>query len=276
MAARVESLTLRECAERLGVHYMTAYRYVRLGMLPARKVGSEWCVDADDLEHFRESGLSNGRGRNHRSAPWAERLTSRMTAGDERGAWQVIEAALSAGMDPTEIYTEVLGPAMRAVGDRWADGTGSIAEEHLATAVATRIVGRMSARFTHRGRPRGRVVIGTPPGEAHGLPAAMVADMLRGAGFDVVDLGHDLPVEAFVEAAVSAAPVTAIAISIMTSEALPVAERLIGALRDAADTPIVVGGGAVAGPEHAAGIGADAYAEDGPAAVGYALALTGH
>jgi excisionase family DNA binding protein len=276
MASRVETLTLRECAERLGVHYMTAYRYVRLGMLPAHKVGSEWHVTIEDLEHFRESGTSNGRGRNHRSAPWADRLTSRMVAGDERGAWQVVEAALSSGMEPTEIYTDVLGPAMRSVGDRWADGSASIAEEHLATAVATRIVGRMSARFTHRGRPRGRVVIGTPPGEAHGLPAAMVADMLRGAGFEVVDLGHDLPVEAFVEAVVGAAPVTAIAISIITSGALPVAERLIGALRDATDTPIVVGGGADSGPEHAARLGADAYAADGPAAVGYALALTGH
>jgi excisionase family DNA binding protein len=276
MAARVETLTLRECAERLGVHYMTAYRYVRLGMLPATKVGAEWHVEVDDLDHFRETGTSGGRGRNHRSAPWAERLTARMIAGDERGAWQVVEAALSSGMEPSEIYTDVLGPAMCAVGDRWAEGTGSIAEEHLATAVATRIVGRMSARFTHRGRPRGRVVIGTPPGEAHGLPAAMVADMLRGAGFDVVDLGHDLPVEAFVEAVVAAAPVTAIAISIIASDALPVAERLIVALRDATDTPIVVGGGAVSGPEGAVRLGADAFAADGPAAVAYALALTAH
>ena len=46
------TLSLRECAERLGVHYMTAYRYVRTGMLAAVKQGTEWRVASEDLESF--------------------------------------------------------------------------------------------------------------------------------------------------------------------------------------------------------------------------------
>lgn len=259
-----ETLSLKECAEILGVHYMTAYRYVRLGMLPAVKEGAEWRVRRSDLEDFR-ADRSAPVGRN--SAPWPERLRSRMVVGDEPGSWQVVEAALASGVSPREVYLEVLGPAMAAIGEQWAHGEASIAEEHRATAIATRIVGRLSARFHARGRHKGRVVIGTPPGERHALPPAMVADMLRGAGFEVLDLGVDLPVEAFVEAVVDAAPVVAIAVSVTNAALLPEAARLFAALHDAGDVPIVVGGAGVESEEQALRLGADGWAPDAVAAI---------
>jgi 5-methyltetrahydrofolate--homocysteine methyltransferase len=243
-------------------------------MLPAHKVGSEWRIDVADLDRFCAKRTCAETGR-HRSAPWSDRLHARLRAGDERGSWQVVEAALASGFEPIEIYTDVVGPAMRTIGDEWAAGTATIADEHRAAAIATRIVGRVSTRFTHRGRPRGRVVIGTPPGEAHALPVSMVADMFRGAGFDVVDLGADLPIESFVAAAVGGGPVTAIAVSVTTTTVLPMAQRLIGSLRAATDTPIVVGGSAILDEDQAAGLGADAFAADGPAAVEFALSLVG-
>ena len=134
----VESLSLKECAERLGVHYMTVYRYVRLGMLPAHKEGAEWRVDPSDLDALRSgSRVPSARGR----APWPERLKARLVAGDEAGAWQVVEAAMASGLEPKDVYLELIGPALRTVGDEWAHGEGTIAEEHRATAI-----GRASCR----------------------------------------------------------------------------------------------------------------------------------
>ncbi len=258
-----ETLGLRECAERLGVHYMTAYRYVRTGMLPAAKVGPEWRVAVSDLEHFREPARIPDRG----GAPWSERLEARLVAGDERGAWQSIEAALTSGMTPQRVYTEMLAPAMRSIGEGWSAGSYTIADEHRASAVAHRLVGRLSGRFAVRGRPKGRVVVGAPAGERHALPVAMVADLLRGAGFDVVDVGADLPVDDFVDACRGAAPLIAIGVSISNAEVQDEAKRLIDALHAEEFAPVMVGGSAVEGPDHAAGLGADVYAADGPAAV---------
>ncbi len=270
-----DTLTLKACAERLGVHYMTAYRYVRLGMLPARKVGTEWQVSTSDLDRFQEAHdpSAGRRGRNHRDAPWASRLEGRLLAGDERGSWQVVEAAMASGADPATVYTDVIGPALSDIGDRWHDGELSIAQEHQATAIANRIVGRLSARFTHRGRTRGRVIIGTPPGEGHSIPVAMVADIFRGAGFSVVELGSDLPAESFVEAATAADGVTAIAVSVTNSAALDGIEALLAMLHDALDVPIVVGGRAIVDADHARALGADAYAANGSAAVEFVESL---
>jgi methanogenic corrinoid protein MtbC1 len=131
----------------------------------------------------------------------------------------------------------------------------------------------MSGRFATRGRAKGRVVIGTPPGEHHALAVSMAADVIRGAGFDVIDLGADMPVEAFVEAVVDASPLVAVAVSVTSSGSLRDAERLISAVRAATDTPILVGGSAITGDEHAHRLGADAYAEDGPTAAEFVRSL---
>ena len=269
MPDNAETLSLKTCAERLGVHYMTVYRYVRLGMLQAFKVGSEWRVAVEDLAAFQHDEPSRER----RDAPWAQRLQSRLMAGDESGAWKVIEAALSAGLDPKDVYLDVIGPAMHEIGEAWAHGSTSIAAEHHATSIATRLVGRLSARFTTRGRPKGRVVIGTPPGENHALAVAMAADVIRGAGFDVIDLGADLPIESFVEAVLEASPLVAVGVSVTSAGNLRSADRLIEAIREVSSTPIVIGGAAISDEAHALRLGATAYAASGADAADFVRSL---
>ena len=259
-----EALSLGECAARLGVHYMTVYRYVRTGMLPARKVGAEWRVDGPDLAAFATAPRPV---RSKIPAPGADRLEARLVAGDERGAWRVIEAGLAAGMTPTRVYVDMIGAAMRNIGDGWAEGSRTIADEHRASAAAHRLMGRMAGRFAAPGRPKGRVVVGAPAGERHELPVTMVADMLRGAGFGVIDVGTDLPTGDYVAAARQAAPLTAVGISASSSKALGGVRVLIKALRVEGLGPILLGGGAVLGGEHARSLGADLYAGSGPEAV---------
>ena len=140
-------VTLHEAAERLGVHYMTAYRRVRMGILPARKVGGTWWIDPADLDQPAASAAPTARGRRSSGQPddasaWRDRLQDRMLSGDLAGSWQVVEAAMAAGREPRDIYVEVLAPTLHAVGDLWQSGAVGIEQEHLASSVAASLIGR--------------------------------------------------------------------------------------------------------------------------------------
>lgn len=255
-------LTLHEAAELLGVHYMTVYRYVRLGVLPATKVGGTWAVAATDLATFQQTVPPAGEpGNAKRRAPWASRLEARLVAGDTRGAWGVVEAALAAGAELDEVYLEVITPAMHSIGNRWAEGELDISVEHRATGIAQRLIGRLGPRFARRGRTRGAVVLGTPAAERHSLPVSMLGDLLRGEGWEVSDLGADLPVESFVHAATSTPDLAAIGVSISSPEGLASAPELLAALGAALPgVLLVVGGVAVRDRDHAVEMGATEYA----------------
>lgn len=257
-----EFLTLQEAADTLGVHYMTAYRYVRHGVLPASKVGGTWRVAVADLETFRAAppGDEPASEPRRRKAPWAERLEARLIAGDGHGAWGVVEMALSSGAGLDEVYLDVITPAMQSIGERWVAGELDIAVEHRATGIAFRLIGRLGPRFARRGRTRGTVIIGAPPGERHSLPIALLADLLRGEGWEVSDLGADMPVDSFVRAALAADDLVAVGVSVTNTECVEVAGELIAALRVALEgsgVSIAVGGSAVRDAEHARALGAD-------------------
>jgi excisionase family DNA binding protein len=259
-------LTLHEAAAALGVHYMTAYRYVRLGVLPATKVGGTWRVHEHDLDELRNRSVEpvSGRRGGRPPAPWADRLEARLLAGDGRGGWGVIEAALAAGVEPDEIYLEVLSPALRSIGRRWEEGEIDISLEHRASGIAMRLIGRLGPRFVRRGRTRGAVVVGAPAGERHSLPVAMLADLVRQQGWEVSDLGADVPESSFVHAVLTTPDVVAVGISVTTADHLPAAASAIAALRDSApEVLLVVGGAAVRDEAHAFALGAHAAAWDG-------------
>jgi len=260
-------MTLQEAADLLGTHYMTVYRYVRLGRLPARKVGGTWEVEKADVEALRTDG-NEKKARPRHSADWSGRLEARLVEGDEAGAWGVVEAALASGTTPGEIYTGLIGPALTSLGARWHEGKISVGREHLATAVALRVIGRMGPRFARKGRTKGVVVVATPPGERHAIPSLMVSDLLRGAGFEVVDLGADVPDDSLAEIIADLDGLVAVCLSSTRLNADRAVRRSIKAARQAAPaTRVFVGGASIAGSDHAAHLGADGWAQDGPGAV---------
>lgn len=260
-----ETFSLQEAADWLGVHYMTVYRYVRHGRLPATKSGGTWQVAVSDLEGLRRGTDHTVRPR--RPADWANRLEARLVDGDEAGAWGIVESALASGMEPAGVYTDMLGPALVSVGQRWHDGQLSVAMEHLATAVAFRIIGRMGPRFLRKGRSRGRVIVTTPEGERHGMPTAMLSDLLRGAGFEVIDLGTDVPTEALAEVIAMGDPPAAVCISATRPKSDRAVRRAVKAAKGSTDALVLVGGGAVVDRNHAEALGADGWAPSGPKAV---------
>jgi excisionase family DNA binding protein len=270
-------LTLQEVADLLGVHYMTVYRYVRLGLLEAEKEGGVWRVRPSALDDLRQPApVTELPLRGRRRAPWAERLEHRLAAGDSRGSWIVIESALAAGAELDEVYLDIVAPALRTMGERWAEGELDVGVEHRASVIAGRLLGRLGPRFVRRGRSRGAVVVGAPAGEHHALPLALVADVLRGSGWDVSDLGADVPARSFARVAGSTERLRAVGVSISTPQSLRSGEETIASLRASVHrVPVLAGGHAVVDDAHARAIGADGWARDARTMVALLDSLSG-
>ena len=251
-----DSFTLQQVADEFDVHYMTAYRWVRLGMLNATKVGRSWVVTREDLEAYKAGSQEpSDRG----TAPWDERLLNRMLAADDSGSWAVVESALTSGMSVEDVYTRMVVPALRSVGDGWEAGTIGIAEEHAASQIAFRVVAWLGPRAARRGVRRGTIALGSTATELHSLPLSIAADLFRAQRFEVVDLGANLPPAAFADRVASIDGLVAVAIGVTSPDQEAEISRTISALREVTDTAILVGGSGARGIE-AASVGADEVA----------------
>ncbi len=269
-----EPRNLKQVAAELGVHYMTAYRYVRTGRMHADKVGTGWVVQAEDLQRFLDEAEGPIVEADDGRTAWHLRLADALVTGDEPAAWRVVEQALASGRTPTQCYLEVLGGALAEIGDPTPDDDTS--QEFLATATATRLVARLGGRFRRPGRSRGTVVFGAPVGELHSLPIAIVADLVRMEGFTCLELGANVPAQAFVHAAQHAPGLVAVGIGVTTVANIDAVRATIEAVRNLSpDVPILLGGQAVLSPEIAALNGATHWAANGAEAVGVIADLAG-
>ena len=160
-------MQLRDAAAVLGVHYQTAYAWVRQGVLPARKTGRGYDVSESDVSALAARRASGTAPRPHiRVRDWAaqaDRLHAAVMSGDETLARHVF-ARLARGVPLTELCERVIAPTLRRIGDGWEAGQVTIAAEHRASAICERLI----AARTHQpqGRPRGIAVVTTPPGDA--------------------------------------------------------------------------------------------------------------
>jgi MerR family transcriptional regulator, light-induced transcriptional regulator len=189
-------MDLREAADALGVHYQTAYGWVRQGILPARKVGRGYAVsevDVSALAAQRRRGAEPVRPVRVRDwAATSHALYLAIVSGEETAARHQLER-LWPGVRMIDLCERVIAPALRQIGDDWAAGLVSIAEEHRASAICERLIAAHANQPA--GRPHGRAVVATPPGERHSLPALMAAACLRESRWLVHHLASDLPVE---------------------------------------------------------------------------------
>lgn len=259
-----DGLTLNEVAEKLGVHYMTVYRYVRTGKLFAVKSGGEWEVSPSDLAAFSaptQKRVSNGADRKGRTGR-RRSLEARLIAADEPGAWSVVENALASGAEAPDIHHQLLIPAMQSIGRRWAAQEISIQEEHQATATALRLASRLGPLMRPRGRTRGAVILGAPADDHHSLGTCILGDLLRSIRFSVVDLGAHTPPQSFVDAIQSTDRLVAVGISASTADNEPNIRATIAAIKtEVRSIPVFLGGSAVRDRAHAAELGADEFAD---------------
>jgi MerR family transcriptional regulator, light-induced transcriptional regulator len=187
-------MRLNEAADLLGVHYQTAYGWVRSGRLPARKIRGDYELsEAGVLALAEQRAAGRAPAGLIRVRDWpaqAERLYEAIVNGHETRATRAMER-LAGHVSLTDLCDRVIAPALRRIGDGWQAGSISIAQEHRAAAICERLIARYTAQPA--GRPRGIAVVATPPGERHGLPALMAAACLREHRWQVHHLASDLP-----------------------------------------------------------------------------------
>jgi excisionase family DNA binding protein len=267
------TFTLQQVAERLGVHYMTAYRYVRTGQLIATRRNGRWTVTPGDLATFeRHQSTPPPRGRHvagdgavdeATGLRYRTRLLERLLAGDEVGAWRVVESALVTRMRPDRVHLDLLAPCLREIGDRWAGRSLSVGGEHVATAVAVRLAARLAPLCARRGRPRGTVILGGSAGELHGLPITLATNVLRSRGWEMLELGPNTPVADLVEAVGHTDRLRAVGVSVGSDAAQESAARALAAVRDRfPQVPLLAGGPGVPDATVAHRLGADGWAPD--------------
>jgi excisionase family DNA binding protein len=261
-----DGIGLAEAAELLGVHYMTAYRYVRTGMLPAHRAHGRWVVPVSEIEAMAARSDDDPVPARARRAPHRARLVARMLASDASGAWMVVERALAAGLSPRSAVLDLIAGALRDIGDGWERGELTVGQEHAATAVGSRLLGRLGPLITRRGPSRGAIVLAGAPGEQHTLCMVILADLLRADGWRVVELGGDTPVADLIAAMTESDRLVAVGICVGSRQTRKAAAEAAAAVHAAADdVTVLIGGPGVTDARTARRLGADGWGRDADA-----------
>jgi trimethylamine corrinoid protein len=185
--------------------------------------------------------------------------------GDEEAAEAMANKVIEEGINPVEIINEGLSPAMTEVGDGFANEEIPLPGVLVAAEAMTKAIEIMEPHIPKEevAESLGTVVIGTIEGDIHDIGKRIVATMLKVYGFEVHDLGRDVPIDEFVEKAKELKPDILGSSSLMTTtmggqKILEEKLREAG-IRDNFKTMI---GGAATTQEWADKIGCDCYAED--------------
>ena len=196
-------------------------------------------------------------------------LTQKVITADREGLSQVVKEALGKGISAKDILDKGLIPGMDTVGQRMKKGEMFIPEV-LQSAQAMQSA--MTLLRPHMSKKDalglGTVVIGTVQGDLHDIGKSLVAMMLKGGGFNVVDLGTDIKPQQYVEAVKTHKPVI-VGMSALLTTTMPRMKETIDSLKEAGlrDKVKVMAGGAPVNEKFVKDIGADAYAPNAAAAV---------
>lgn len=192
--------------------------------------------------------------------------------GDQKAAVAVTQEALAEGRDPMELITQYMVPAMDEVGRRFECEEYFVPELLLSARAMKGSLELLRPLLAASGaEPVGRVVIGTVKGDLHDIGKNLVASMLEGGGFEVIDLGADVAPERFIEA-VREKNARIVALSALLTVTMPSMRKTIEALKEAGvreQVKVMVGGAPVT-PQFAEEIGADGYGDNATAAVALA------
>jgi 5-methyltetrahydrofolate--homocysteine methyltransferase len=193
-----------------------------------------------------------------------EKLRDSVVSFDIEGVQKAAKEALDAGIPPTEIISEGLKKGLDIVGEKYEKKEYFLAELIMAGETMKEAMKVIEPYMIGSGmRPSGRVVIGTVKGDLHDIGKNIVITLLKAAGFEVIDLGVDVPASRFVDE-VKRAGRCILGMSALLSVSMPEMRTVINELKKAGlrDTTKVIIGGAVITEEFGRSIGADAAARD--------------
>ena len=172
-----------------------------------------------------------------------------------------VQEALDAGFGAEEVLNKMIA-AMDVVGEKFKTGEIFVPEMLIAAKAMKKGVAVLKPHLASGAAGAlGKVVIGTVAGDLHDIGKNLVAMMIESAGFEVIDLGVDVPVEKFVEAA-AADGVKIVACSALLTTTMPALEATVAALKAAGKDYKIMVGGAPINQAFCDKVGADAYTPD--------------
>jgi len=200
-------------------------------------------------------------------------LAEAIIKGDQNTAVEITRAALDEGTAAKSVLDDGLIAGMDVVGDRFKKNEIYIPEVLIAARAMKMAMKILEPELVKAGvEPIAKFLIGTVQGDLHDIGKNLVAMMLKGAGFEVIDLGVDAPVEKFVEQA-KAADVQLVGMSTLLTTTMPCMEKTLKALKAAGVSAKIMIGGAPVTQAYADKIGASGYAADAASAVDVAKSL---
>ncbi len=240
-ASGEDLLDLRAAAAELGVHYQTAYGWVRNGRLNADLIEGRYLIRRDDLDAVKRQRSTPSNPKppgTRRLGRAADRMHQALLSGDESTARQLAVSLVAEGTSIADLIQQVFVPPLIAIGQAWHDGQLTIWAEHRASAIVERILGELAPN--PRGRRRGTALVAAVTGDFHSLPTSMAAVTLRDDNWHVEHLGANMPPDELVHFCAED-PVTVAVITSTNPDTADLATSTAAALR-AAGTPTIVGG----------------------------------
>lgn len=208
--------------------------------------------------------------------PDLAQLHNAVVAGNAQNARSITSQALAEGVDPLQLVNQFLIPAMDEVGRRFECSEYFVPELLISARAMKASLELIRPLLTARGsKPLARVAIGTVKGDLHDIGKNLVASLLEGGGFEVIDLGVNVPPEKFVET-IKQQDATIVAMSALLTTTMPAMRSTIEALKQAGvrEKVKVLIGGAPITQQYADEIGADGYSETAVGAVALARQAT--
>jgi corrinoid protein of di/trimethylamine methyltransferase len=197
--------------------------------------------------------------------------------GNAKKAHEATDAALAAGAEPMALIQDSMVPAMDEVGKLFECEEYFVPELLLAGRAMKSAMEMLKPLLSASGQKMAvRVIIGTVKGDLHDIGKNIVASMLEGSGFEVIDLGTDVTPEKFVNAVRESSP-HVVCMSALLTVTMPAMKTTIDALESAgvrAQVKVLIGGAPVTS-QYAREIGADGYSENASGAVSKVKELLG-
>jgi 5-methyltetrahydrofolate--homocysteine methyltransferase len=206
-----------------------------------------------------------------------KQLNESVIAGNRNVAAELTQKLLDEGKAAKEILDNGLLPAMAVVGDKFEKGEFFIPEMLMAARAMNAGLDLLKPLLeTSDVEPVARVVMGTVKGDIHDIGKNLVGMMLRGAGFEVIDAGVDVPPEKFIEMA-KANNADIVGLSALLTTTMPSMKDIIEAFKESGirDQVKIMIGGAPVTEDYAESIGADGYSANAASAVHLAKKLIG-
>jgi 5-methyltetrahydrofolate--homocysteine methyltransferase len=201
-------------------------------------------------------------------------LSAAVEAGKRNDAKQLTQSLLDQGIKPLDVVEQGLVPGMSAIGEKFKNNEVFVPEMLIAARAMKECMSILEPLLADAGiKPKFTAVIGTVQGDLHDIGKNLVAMMLKGANFGIVDLGTNVSPEKFVSAA-QEHHAHLVCLSALLTTTMPAMKTTVRAVRDAGLSAVkIMIGGAPVTQDYCNEIGADGYSPDAASAVDLALKL---